>query len=140
MDTIILLLGSGFIGTITGYFIKHKLNQKTELNRRLRESKEKQYLDLLTYMLSFFEGWEDKEGKQNFLREVYKKAPLYASDEVLKLSYKFIESHSDTQKNKESDKIYAETVLVIRKELNDIFGEPKTSLTKKDIKVMKIDR
>jgi len=127
------------VGGIFGYILRYSLDQKSEIKRKLRESRETQYQDLLSNALAFFKGWEDKDQKKQFLREVYTKAPLYASDEVVKLAYQFIESHSEPGKNKRSDEYYAELVLAIREELKEIQKEPKTTLETKDIKIMKVD-
>ena len=128
------------LGGIIGYLIKYYFEQVAENKRKIREAKEKQYKDLLSNLLGFFEGWENKEHKIQFMREVYTNAPLYASDEVLKLAYKFIESHSEGKKElKESDTIYAELVLAVRKELNKIQGQPDTQLSVADIKILKLE-
>jgi len=128
------------IGGVAGYFIRYSFDQKAEVRRKLRESREKSYQDFLSNLLAFFTGWENEEHKKQFLREVYTKAPLYASDDVIKLAYRFIESHSDIKKNKKSDEAYAELVLAIRKELREIQKEPKTQLKKSQIKIMKVDK
>ena len=141
METFITTATVFGLGGVVGYWVKHQLEQQAENKRKIREGKETQYKDLLSNMLAFFEGWENKEHKQQFLREVYTNAPVFASDEVIKLANKFIKSHSSKRKDlKESDRIYAELVLAIRKELNKIQGQPDTELSTKDIKIFKVDK
>lgn len=138
----------GIVAVLAGIatvWLTQRWQQKAEMKLKLRESKEKQYKDLLTNLMGFFEGWEDyeisdkKKRKKQFMWEVYTSAIVFASDEVLKLCYEFIESHSKSNSNKDSDKIYAEIVLAIRKELNKIYGQPDTQLSKEDIKILKVD-
>ncbi len=136
----------GIIGGVITTLINHKLQESTESRIRIRESKENQYKSLLTNLMGFFEGWEDyeiedkKKRKKQFLWEVYTSVPLYASDEVIKLCYGFIESHNKEGKLKgQSDEIYAKLVIAIRKELNNIYGQPGTELSEEEIKILKID-
>lgn len=131
----------GVIGTFFGYWFKNKLDENSENRRIVREGKEKQYKDLLSNLLAFFEGWENNSHKKQFMREVYTNAPVYASDDVIKLANKFLESHDSTnpKAGKNSDKLYAELVIAIRKELNKIQGQPDTKLSVTDIKIRKLN-
>ncbi|PIR63136.1 MAG: hypothetical protein COU64_06165 [Candidatus Pacebacteria bacterium CG10_big_fil_rev_8_21_14_0_10_40_26] len=146
LDLISKIVPVGIIGLVIKAYIDHGLQESSEIKIRIRESKENQYKSLLTNLMGFFVGWEDYEikdktkRKKQFLWEVYTSVPVYASDEVIKLCYKFIASHSrDRATNDNSDKIYAKLVLAIRKELNKIYGQPDTNLIEKDIKVLKVD-
>lgn len=150
MDNIVLeivaLLTALGVGGIIGTVVAHKLQQAAEVKMKMRVKKEDQYKSLLNNLLGFFEGWEDyavsdkKARKKQFLWEVYTSAPVYASDEVIKLCYDFIESHNKKGTLKgQSDEIYSKIVIAMRKELNKIYGQPDTNLLEKDIKVLKVD-
>ncbi len=97
--------GLGIVAILT-VLLNQYLQHNSETQAKLRESKEAQYKSLLTNLLGFFEGWEDyeipgddkKKRKRQFMWEVYTSAAVYASDDVLKLCYKFIESHSKVDK------------------------------------------
>ena len=130
------------IGGIIGYWVKAKLEQNAENKRKIREEKERQYKDLLSNVLAFFDGWEDKDCQRQFLRELYTNAPVYASDEVIRLSNKFMQGFDKDkpQPAKDRDKIYGQLVLEIRKELNKIQGNPATELTIADIKIQKLNK
>lgn len=132
----------GLAGTIFGYWFKDKLAQNAENKRKIREEKEQQYKDLLSNVLAFFDGWEDKDCQKQFLRELYTNAPVYASDEVIRLSNKFMQGFDKDkpQLAKDRDKIYGQLVLEIRKELNKIQGNPTTELTVEDIKIQKLNK
>lgn len=131
----------GFLGTIFGYWFKARLEQNAENKRKIREAKEQQYRDFLNNLMGFFDGWENKDFKKQFIWDVCANAPVYASDDVIKLAHEFIESFD--QQNKKSadvrDVIYGKLVLAIRKELNKIQGEPLTQLKVEDIKVRKLN-
>ena len=146
METFLQFLTVFGLGGIISAFITHKLQQSSESKLKMRESKEIQYKSLLNNLMGFFEGWEDfavsdkKARKKQFLWEVYTSAPVYASDEVIKLCYEFIECHSNKEKfKKNSDEIYSKIVNAMRKELNKIYGQPDTELSENDIKVLKVD-
>lgn len=132
----------GLVGTIFGYWFKDKLAQNAENKRKIREGKERQYKDLLSNVLAFFDGWEDKDCQKQFLRELYTNAPVYASDEVIRLSNKFLKGFDKEkpQQSKERDVIYGQLVLEIRKELNKIQGNPTTELSIDDIKIQKLNK
>ena len=132
----------GLIGTIFGYWFKDKLAQNAENKRKIREEKEQQYKDLLSNVLAFFDGWENRECQEQFLRELYTSAPVYASDEVIRLSNKFMQGFDKDkpQQAKDRDKIYGQLVLEIRKELNKIQGNPTTELSVDDIKIQKLNK
>lgn len=126
----------GVLGTLFGYWFKDKLERNTENKRKIREAREKQYTDLLNNLMGFFKGWEDKSKQKQFIWDLCANAPVYASDEVIKLSHRYIDSYDKEKKTGEkSEVIYSKLVLAIRKELNKIQGEPTTELTEKDIQV-----
>lgn len=134
------------IATLMTAWLTQRWQKKADTQIKLRESREEQYKNLLTNLMGFFEGWEDygmsgnkRQRKKQFMWEVYTNASVYASDEVLKLCYKFIQLYSNTVDKKQSDKVYAQIVVAIRKELNKIYGEPDTQLSEADITRMKLD-
>lgn len=134
------LLSSLGIGSFFGYWFKDKLEQNADNRRKTRDAREKQYKDFLNNLMGFFEGWEDEAKKKQFIRDVHTNASLYASDDVLKLAYKFIGSFNVTGSERQTaDAIYSKLVLAIRKELNQIQGEIETELTEQDIKVTKLN-
>ena len=146
METFLNFLTVFGLGSVITVFITHKLKQSSESKIKMRELKENQYKSLLNNLMGFFEGWEDyavadkKARKKQFLWEVYTSVPVYASDVVIRLCYEFIESHNKEGKLKgESDKIYSKIVIAMRMELNKIYGQPDTTLSEKDIKVLKVD-
>lgn len=137
IKTVIPLLG---LGGVIGYGFRYVLERRLELKRKIRQSKERQYEDLLSNLLAFFKGWENKEHQEQFLREVYTKAPLYASDEVIRHAMDYIESCDKNSKlSGQSDKIYSKLVLSIRRELRKIQGESDTNLKEGDITIKKLD-
>lgn len=105
---------------------------------RIVERREDQYKRFLENIIGFFEGWENKERQKNFMEELYTHAPLYASDEVIKLSNKYLETFTSKNDSSERDEYYKELVIAIRNELRKLQSE-KTYLTKKDIKILKLD-
>ncbi|NCN58583.1 hypothetical protein COW99_01550 [Candidatus Roizmanbacteria bacterium CG22_combo_CG10-13_8_21_14_all_38_20] len=146
METFLNFLTVFGLGSVITVFITHKLKQSSESKIKMRELKENQYKSLLNNLMGFFEGWEDyavadkKARKKQFLWEVYTSVPVYASDVVIRLCYEFIESHNKEGKLKgESNKIYSKIVIAMRMELNKIYGQPDTTLSEKDIKVLKVD-
>lgn len=140
METFISFTTVFGLGSVVGYWVKYHFDQLAENKRKVREAKERQYKDLLSNLLGFFTGWENTKHKKQFMREVYTSAPVYASDEVIKLAHKFLHSYTENKRGlKRSDQIYAELVLAIRRELNEIQGQPDTKLLTKDIKILKLD-
>ncbi|MDO8498926.1 MAG: hypothetical protein Q7S44_04020 [bacterium] len=139
IQTAISILGLLGIGGISGAYINHFLEKKREIELRIVERREDQYKRFLENIIGFFEGWENKERQKNFMEELYTHAPLYASDEVIKLSNKYLETFSSKKDKNKRDTFYKELVIVIRKELRNLQGE-KTSLTKKDINILKLDK
>jgi len=146
METFLNFLTVFGLGSVITVFITHKLKQSSESKIKMRELKENQYKSLLNNLMGFFEGWEDyavadkKARKKQFLWEIYTSVPVYASDVVIRLCYEFIESHNKEGKLKgESNKIYSKIVIAMRMELNKIYGQPDTTLSEKDIKVLKVD-
>lgn len=138
-QTILPILGSLGIGGIIGAYFNHFFEKKREMDLRIVERREDQYKRFLENIIGFFEGWIDKERQKNFMEELYTHAPLYASDEVIKLSNKYLESFSSKKDSRERDKYYKELVIAIRKELRNLQGE-KTDLTEKNINILKLDK
>lgn len=126
---------------IIGYVIKDKLEKNAENKRRLRDEKEKQYKSFLNNLMGFFEAWKDDALQLQFLWDVYTNAPVYASDEVLRLAHSYIASYDKTKKMDDAKRqlIYARLVIAIRNELNHIIGEPESNLSEKEIKIMGLD-
>lgn len=129
------------ISGIIGYWIKAKLDQNSDNKRKIRDEKEKQYKALLNNVLGFYEKWKDEVLQLQSIWEVYTNAAVYASDEVLRLAYSYIESFDKTKGVEDSDRqrIYAKLVITIRNELNKITGEPESELNEKEIKILGID-
>lgn len=129
------------ISGVVGYWIKARLDQNSDNKRKIRDEKEKQYKALLNNVLGFYKKWEDKVLQLQFMWEVYTNAAVYASDEVLRLAYNYIESF-DKAKNVEDlerQQIYAKLVITIRNELHNITGEPESELDEKEIVIRGID-
>ena len=127
----------GIIGTVITTIIKNRLELKSENKRRTRDEKERQYKAFLNNLLGFFDKWKDDILQLQFMWEVYTNATVYASDEVLRLTYSYIKSLD--KKNKMDDakrqQLYAKLVITIRNELNKITGESKSDLTEDEIKI-----
>ncbi|MBI2051211.1 hypothetical protein HYT33_00410 [Candidatus Roizmanbacteria bacterium] len=138
-QTILSILSLLGIGGVIGAYFNHLLEKKREMELRVVERREDQYKRFLENIIGFFEGWIDKERQKNFMEELYTHAPLYASDEVIKLSNKYLKSFSSKKDSSERDKYYKELVVIIRKELRKLQGE-KTDLTEKDINILKLDK
>ena len=129
------------VSGIIGYVVKAKLEQNTENKRRIRDEKEKQYKAFLNNLMGFFEAWKDDALQLQFLWDVYTNAPVYASDEVLRLAYSYIESYDKTKQVDDGKRqlIYARLVIAIRNELNSITGEHESDLNEREIKIMGLD-
>ena len=138
VQTVISILGLLGIGGIVGAYISHFLEKKREMELRIVERREDQYKRFLENIIGFFEGWINKERQKNFMEELYTHSPLYASDEVIKLANKYLETFSSKKDSNERDEYYKDLVIAIRKELRKLQGE-KTDLTEKDIKILKLD-
>lgn len=138
VQTVISILGLLGLGGIIGAYFNHILEKKREMELRIVERREDQYKRFLENIIGFFEGWVNKERQKNFMEELYTHAPLYASDEVIKLSNDYLKAFSSKKDSSERDKYYRELVIAIRKELRKLQGE-RTSLTEKDIKILKLD-
>ena len=139
--SLISAIGSLGLAGIVGYLIKAKLDQNAENKRKIRDEKEKQYKDFLRNLMGFFEAWKDEALQLQFLWDVYTNAPAYASDEVLRLAFKYIASYDKTKKIDDTKRqlIYAELVIAIRNKLNSIVGEKKSDLKKNEVKIMGLD-
>lgn len=137
-QTVISILGLLGVGGVLGAYTNHLLEKKREMELRIVERREDQYKRFLENIIGFFEGWINKERQKNFMEELYTHAPLYASDEVIKLANDYLEAFSSKKDSSERDKYYRELVIAIRRELRKLQGE-KTDLTEKDIKILKLD-
>lgn len=140
-ETILTILGLLGVGTIMGSFITYKLESKKESKRIVLENKEKQYKTFLENLIGFFEGWEDVEKKENFMKELYTHAPLYASDKVIKLANEFLKSFQDRDLKHEgkSDVYYRKLVIAIREDLKKILNE-ESKLVENDIDIQKLNK
>lgn len=136
--TILSLLG---IGSVLGAYINHLLEGKRETHRRIAERKESQYKIFLENLIGFFEGWNDEQKKEKFMEELYTHAPLYASDEVVRLANEFLRSFNDKDLTHggTSDTYYRKLVLAIRKDLKKILSG-KSKLQESDIDVQKLNK
>ena len=140
IETILSILALLGIGGVIGAYFNHFLERKREMERRIVERKEEQYRNFLENLLAFFEGWHDKQKKEKFMIELYTHAPLYASDEVIKLANEFLKSFrdKDLRQGGKSDTHYRKLVLVIRKEIKKL-NKDKTILTEEDFEILKLD-
>lgn len=140
IETILSILGLLGLGGIIGAYLNHFLERKREIERRIIERKEKQYRNFLENLLAFFEGWNDKEKKKRFMNELYTHAPLYASDEVIKLANEFLRSFRDRdlKQGGKSDIYYRKLVLVIRQEIKKLNGEG-SSLKEDDFEILQLN-
>ncbi len=131
----------GIIGILITNWYKNKLEQEAENKRRVREAKEKQYKAFLNNLLGFFDSWKSDVLQLQFMWDLYTKAPMYASDEVLRLAYSYIKSFDSAGKTDDAtrQKIYAKLVLVIRDELSRITGEEESELNEEEIKIFGLD-
>lgn len=140
IETILSILGLLGLGGIIGAYLDHFLERKRETERRIIERKEEQYRNFLENLLPFFEGWSDKDKKKKFMNELYTHAPLYASDEVIKLANEFLKSFraKDLKQGGKSDTYYRKLVLVIRNEIKKL-NKDKSSLSEEDFEILKLD-
>lgn len=140
-ETILTILGLLGVGTIIGSFITYKLESKKESKRIVLENKEKQYKTFLENLIGFFDGWEDVNKKEAFMKELYTHAPLYASDEVIKLANEFLKSFQDMdlERKGKSDTYYRKLVIAIREDLKRILNE-KSKLIEDDIDIQKLNK
>lgn len=131
----------GIIGALVTNWFKTKLEQNTENRRKIRDEKEKQYKALLNNLLGFFDKWKSDSLRLQFMWDIYTKAPMYASDEILRLAYSYIKSLDSADKADDTtrQKIYKKFVLAIRNELNKITGEPESELNEDEITIYGLD-
>lgn len=133
MDEVIKLLTflgiGGIVGGVTTNWINHRLEQNSENKRRIREKRERQYIDFLNNLMGFYKGWEDGQKQKQFVWDVNTNATVTASDEVYRLAKNYIDSFDKTKKQvgeEERQKIYAKLVITMRNELNNMSGEGPT--------------
>lgn len=140
IETILSILGLLGIGGISGAYFNHFFDKKRETERRIIERKEEQYRNFLENLLAFFEGWIDREKKKKFMIELYTHAPLYASDQVIKLANEFLKSFKEKnlKHGGKSDLYYRKLVLVIRNEIKEL-NKDETYLREDDFEVLKLD-
>ncbi|MBU0708270.1 hypothetical protein KJ596_00790 [Patescibacteria group bacterium] len=142
LSSLISVFGLGaLISGIVVSWVKNKLEQNSVNKRRVRERRERQYIDFLNNLMGFRKGWEDKKMMKQFIWDVNTNATVSASDEVYRLANKYIESFDKKSKlpEPERQKIYARLVITMRNELNKMSGEPPTDLEENEIKVMQLD-
>ena len=74
------------------------------------------------------------------MNELYTNAPLYASDEVIKLANEFLKSFrdKDLKQGGKTYIYYRKLVLVIRQEIKKLNSE-KSSLIEEDFDILKLD-
>ncbi|MFH1353916.1 MAG: hypothetical protein ABIH36_01385 [bacterium] len=89
-EIILSILSLFGLGGIIGAYINHLFEVKRETQRRIAERKETQYKIFLENLIGFFDGWEDRDKQNRFMEELYTHAPLYASDEVIRLSNNYL--------------------------------------------------
>ena len=140
VQTILSILALLGIGGVIGAYFNHFFERRREIERRIVERKEEQYKNFLENLLAFFEGWSNKDKKKKFMNELYTHAPLYASDEVIKLANEFLKSFrdKDLKQGGKSDIYYRKLVLVIRQEIKKLNSE-KSSLIEEDFDILKLD-
>lgn len=140
IETILSILALLGIGGIIGAYFNHFLEKKREIERRIAERKEEQYKNFLENLLAFFEGWHDKRKKKNFMIDLYTHAPLYASDEVIKLANEFLKSFrdKDLKQGGKSDIYYRKLVLTIRNEIKKL-NKDKSFLGEEDFEILKLN-
>lgn len=139
LPTISSVLGILGVGGVIGGYINHILEKKREMELRILERREDQYKRFLENLIGFFEGWENKERQRNFMEELYTHAPLYASDEVIKLSNNYLRTFSTGEEKSSRDEYYKDLVMAIRNELRSLQGE-KSCLKGSDIEILKLDK
>lgn len=137
ISSILALLG---VGGIVGAYITHLLEVKRETQRRIAERKESQYKIFLENLIGFFDGWENTDKQKKFMEELYTHAPLYASDEVIKLSNDYLKSFDKENQTYEgkSDFYYRKLVLAIRKDLKKILTG-RSRLKENEILIQKLN-
>ncbi len=140
IEIIFSILGLLGIGGIIGAYFNHLFEKKREIERRVIERKEEQYKNFLENLLAFFDGWHDKEKKRKFMIDLYTHAPLYASDEVIKLANEFLKSfkEKDFKPGGKSDIHYRKLVLAIRNEIKKL-NKGKSFLKEEDFEILKLD-
>ena len=79
--------------------------------------------------------------QKQLIWDVNANAPVSASDEVYRLTRKYIDTFDKKNNASENDrqKIYAKLVITMRNELNKMSSEPRTDLKEEEIKVMQLD-
>jgi len=138
IETIVSFLTLMGVGTVIGAYCNHLFEKNKEIELHLRDRKEDQYKKFLENLLGFFEGWNNKDRKRNFMEELYTHAPLYASSEVIRLSNKFLLSFNDKDLSKggKSDSYYRKLVIAIRK---DMGVWKKDGLLEKDVDIQTLN-
>jgi hypothetical protein len=140
MDISSFILGALSSGVAVAW-AKDKLEQNSGNKRRIRETREVLYKDFVNNLMGFRKGWEDKNKMRQFIFDVNTNATVSTSDEVYRLAKKYIMSFDKKKKVSESkrQKIYAQLVIVMRNELNELSGESPTTLKESEIEVLQLD-
>jgi uncharacterized membrane protein (Fun14 family) len=137
IETFLSFLAALGIGGVIGAYVNHLLEKKKEIELHFQERREDQYKKFLEYLIGFYQGWAKKEVQQEFMKELYTHAPLYASSEVIRLANKYVGSFANKAISaKKRDKIANKLVIAIRKEMK---VDTKDPLEVKDIKRYKLD-
>ena len=129
------------LGGIIGAYINHLFEVKRETQRRIAERKETQYKIFLENLIGFWDGWKDEAKQQKFMEELYTHAPLYASDEVIKLSNNYLKSFDkeNLEYRGKGNDYYRKLVIAIRKDLKKILSG-RSKLEEKDIFIQKLNK
>ena len=137
MDPITIAIITTIPTAIVTSFLTYYFGFKKESKIKLLEYKQKGYRDILEYSLAFFDGWVDIDKQKKFAEELYTRAPLYASDTVIKSGRDFLECfNTDKELRSKSDEYYYTMIIAIRNDLKKIIGE-KTKLKNSELKILK---
>jgi hypothetical protein len=131
---------------VIGWLLNERSKRKSEQDRRSWEQyqrKESSYIKLLSSSKGFSQGIQEQQGmllKEDFLDQLTL-CWLYASDEVIRSIYRFLDTIRVTaspELQMKKDEAYAEFVAELRKDL--ISGEfiKETDLTARDYKLLKV--
>lgn len=102
----ILSISLPIIGVIVGYFIKHNIDKKRELNSEIARERRVIYQQYVNLVIGIFANTKTKKNDNqdkivNDLFEFYKKYILYASPDVIKVFSDYFQFiyHQDTNVN-----------------------------------------
>ncbi|MFH0923652.1 MAG: hypothetical protein V1825_02865 [Candidatus Falkowbacteria bacterium] len=96
----VIVVACSGIGAIAGYGLKAFLEKSNERESRKFNRKERQYKKFLNLaLLGFFDGWKEKGKDREFIKELNTNALLYASDEVLKKTWNYLDCFDKEKKD-----------------------------------------